>query len=80
MQTTNDSDKSFRVLLVVFRGFKEQESFVVLGNLLQFFAFQSAVVEDSIEQLLYFFRFFQEQFLRKIVEQWREIICLFNKE
>lgn len=80
VQGSKDADEALSKQLVVLAGLEQQEGFVVLCDLLQFFAANASSVEDSIDEFLYFLRLLDEQLLREVVEQRRKVLRLFNKE
>lgn len=80
VQGPEDADEALREELVVLAGLEEQESLVVLCELLQLLAAYPAPIEHPIDELLDFFGLLEEELLREVVEERGEVLGFFNKE
>lgn len=80
MQLSEHSHESLCHFLAAFAVPKQKEGFVVGGNLFQPVAGDGAVVEESCQYFLHFFRFFEEDVFCEVLEERGEVFGLFNKE
>lgn len=80
VQCPKDANEALRKELIILAGLEQQESFIVLGYLLQFLTAYSSPIEDSIDEFLYLLRLLDEQLQREVVEQRGKVFRFFNKE